>query len=68
MPIILQVPNGQREYVSIFGEDYPTKDGTCVRDYIHVTDLAQAHVLALDHLLRGERAMCSIWARVSALR
>lgn len=53
VPIILQVPNGQREYVSIFGEDYPTKDGTCVRDYIHVTDLAQAHVLALDHLLRG---------------
>lgn len=58
VPIILQVPNGQREYVSIFGEDYPTKDGTCVRDYIHVTDLAQAHVLALDHLLRGGRERC----------
>ena len=53
IPLILQVPNGQREHVSIFGEDYPTKDGTCVRDYIHVTDLAQAHILALDYLLNG---------------
>jgi len=53
IPLILQVPNGKREKISIFGEDYPTKDGTCVRDYIHVTDLAQAHILALDYLLRG---------------
>ena len=53
VPIILQVPNGKREHVSIFGDDYPTKDGTCVRDYIHVTDLAQAHILALDYLLKG---------------
>ena len=53
IPVILQVPNGQREKLSIFGGDYPTKDGTCVRDYIHVTDLAQAHILALDYLLRG---------------
>lgn len=53
IPIILQVPLGQREAVSIFGDDYPTKDGTCVRDYIHVCDLAQAHILALDHLLAG---------------
>ena len=53
IPIILQVPNGQREKVSIFGGDYPTRDGTCVRDYIHVTDLAQAHILALDYLLAG---------------
>ena len=51
--VILQVPNGQREKLSIFGGDYPTKDGTCVRDYIHVTDLAQAHILALDYLLQG---------------
>ena len=50
IPIILQVPLGQREAVSIFGDDYPTKDGTCIRDYIHVTDLAQAHILALDYL------------------
>ncbi|MDY4661964.1 UDP-glucose 4-epimerase GalE [Pseudoflavonifractor capillosus] len=53
VPIILQVPNGQREAVSVFGDDYPTRDGTCVRDYIHVTDLAQAHILALDYLLQG---------------
>lgn len=53
IPLILQVPNGQRTQVSIFGEDYPTQDGTCVRDYIHVCDLAQAHVLALDYLLAG---------------
>ena len=53
IPIILQVPNGQRDKVSIFGGDYPTRDGTCVRDNIHVTDLAQAHILALDYLLAG---------------
>ena len=53
IPIILQVPNGKRKEVSIFGDDYPTKDGTCVRDYIHVTDLAQAHILAVDYLMKG---------------
>ena len=53
IPVILQVPNGKRAKLSIFGSDYPTKDGTCVRDYIHVTDLAQAHILALDYLLAG---------------
>lgn len=53
IPLILQVPNGKREKISIFGEDYPTKDGTCVRDYIHVCDLASAHILALDYLLKG---------------
>lgn len=53
IPVILQVPNGQREKISVFGEDYPTKDGTCVRDYIHVTDLARAHILALDYLIKG---------------
>ena len=53
IPIILQVPNGQREKLTIYGEDYPTPDGTCIRDYIHVTDLAQAHILALDYLMAG---------------
>ena len=53
IPLILQVPNGQRPYISIFGDDYPTRDGTCVRDYIHVKDLASAHVLAMDHLQNG---------------
>ena len=53
IPLILQVPNGQREFISIFGDDYDTKDGTGIRDYIHVTDLAQAHILAMDYLMRG---------------
>ncbi len=53
IPLILQVPLGKREKISIFGDDYPTKDGTCVRDYIHVSDLAQAHILALDYLMNG---------------
>lgn len=53
VPVILQVPNGKRPNISVFGNDYATKDGTCVRDYIHVTDLADAHVLALDYLLKG---------------
>lgn len=53
IPMILQVPGGQREKISIFGDDYPTPDGTCIRDYIHVCDLAQAHILALDYLLSG---------------
>ena len=53
LPLILQVPNGRREAISIFGDDYPTPDGTCIRDYIHVCDLAQAHILALDYLLAG---------------
>ena len=53
IPLILQVPNKKREAISIFGDDYNTKDGTCVRDYIHVTDLAQAHILAVDYLAKG---------------
>lgn len=53
IPLILQVPLGQREQVSIYGDDYDTRDGTCVRDYIHVTDLAQAHILAMEYLQNG---------------
>ncbi len=53
IPLILQVPNGKREFISIFGNDYETKDGTCVRDYIHVNDLAQAHILAMEYLRKG---------------
>ena len=53
IPLVLQVPNGKREYISVFGNDYDTKDGTCVRDYIHVNDLAQAHILAMEYLSKG---------------
>lgn len=53
IPLILQVPLGQRDHISVFGDDYPTKDGTCIRDYIHVTDLAQAHILAVKYLMEG---------------
>lgn len=56
IPLILQVPNGQRAHISVFGSDYPTKDGTCVRDYIHVTDLAQAHILAMRYLANGQES------------
>jgi UDP-glucose 4-epimerase len=55
IPLTLQVALGQRDKVVIFGDDYPTRDGTCVRDYIHVTDLAQAHILALRTLNGGSR-------------
>lgn len=50
IPLVLQVALGQRERITVFGDDYPTRDGTCVRDYIHVVDLASAHILALEAL------------------
>jgi len=53
IPLILQVALGQREYIEVFGTDYPTPDGTCIRDYIHVDDLATAHVAALEKLEPG---------------
>ena len=53
IPIVLQAAAGQRPDVTVFGDDYPTPDGTCVRDYIHVVDLAQAHILALHALAKG---------------
>ena len=56
IPLILQVPNGKREQINIFGEDYPTHDGTCIRDYIHVTDLADAHIKALEYLKNGGKS------------
>ncbi len=55
IPLVLQVALGQREALSIFGEDYPTRDGTCIRDYIHIVDLAAAHILALKALDSGNR-------------
>jgi UDP-glucose 4-epimerase len=58
IPLTLKAARGARKNVTVFGTDYPTTDGTCIRDYVHVTDLADAHLLALDHLLRkgGSRA------------
>lgn len=53
IPLILQVALGQREFVEVYGTDYPTDDGTCVRDYIHVDDLARAHIAALEKLAPG---------------
>lgn len=53
MPLVIQTALGQRDSVTILGDDYPTKDGTCIRDYIHVVDLARAHVLALEYLNKG---------------
>src|SRR6266542_663688 len=56
IPIVLQVPLGKGARVQLFGTDYPTRDGTCIRDYIHVADLADAHILALDALAAGSAA------------
>ena len=53
IPLILQVPNGKREAITIYGDDYPTPDGTCISDYIHVTDLAMAHIQAVQYLRAG---------------
>ena len=56
IPLILQVPLGKREHISIFGNDYDTNDGTCIRDYIHVMDLASAHYKALEYLRKGNES------------
>ncbi len=50
IPLVLRVPLGEREAAQIYGTDYPTPDGTCIRDYIHISDLVSAHLLALDGL------------------
>jgi UDP-glucose 4-epimerase len=60
IPLVLQVALGQAASASIFGSDYPTPDGTCIRDYIHVADLVAAHLLALDALGRGERLVYNL--------
>jgi len=61
IPLILQVALGQREKIMVFGDDYKTEDGTCIRDYIHVTDLANAHLLAVDRLRKGgESLICNL--------
>lgn len=58
IPLILDAALGKREDIKIFGTDYPTIDGTCIRDYVHVTDLAQAHILALKKLMEGGESDC----------
>ncbi|MFI9049178.1 UDP-glucose 4-epimerase GalE [Streptomyces sp. NPDC053427] len=60
IPLVLQVAQGKREAISVFGDDYPTPDGTCIRDYIHVADLADAHLLALDAATAGEHLICNL--------
>ncbi|MBV9575720.1 MAG: UDP-glucose 4-epimerase GalE [Gammaproteobacteria bacterium] len=55
IPLVLQVAAGKREHVAIYGNQYPTLDGTCIRDYVHVTDLCHAHLLALEALLQGKK-------------
>ena len=60
IPLVLQVAQGRRESISVFGDDYPTPDGTCVRDYIHVADLAEAHLLALKAAVPGEHLVCNL--------
>ncbi|WP_199552183.1 UDP-glucose 4-epimerase GalE [Streptomyces sp. N35] len=60
IPLVLQVAQGKRAAISVFGEDYPTPDGTCVRDYIHVADLAEAHLLALGAPREGEHLICNL--------
>ncbi|MEV1166848.1 UDP-glucose 4-epimerase GalE [Nonomuraea sp. NPDC049784] len=60
IPNVLKVATGERESVNVFGTDYPTPDGTCVRDYIHVADLARAHLLALDAIVPGEHQVYNL--------
>jgi len=60
IPIVLQVASGERDRVQVNGTDYPTADGTCVRDYVHVTDLAQAHLLALEHAAAGRHRIYNL--------
>jgi len=60
IPLILQVASGKRESISIFGTDYPTPDGTCIRDYIHVQDLASAHLLALEALTSRDKLIYNL--------
>jgi UDP-glucose 4-epimerase len=60
IPIVLQVALGQREQITVFGQDYPTPDGTCIRDYIHVDDLGRAHLLALERLVPDEGLLLNL--------
>ncbi|MBX9398479.1 UDP-glucose 4-epimerase GalE [Streptomyces sp. TRM72054] len=60
IPLVLQVAQGRRDAISVYGDDYPTPDGTCIRDYIHVADLAEAHLLAVRAAVPGEHLICNL--------
>ncbi|WP_380285699.1 UDP-glucose 4-epimerase GalE [Kitasatospora purpeofusca] len=60
IPLVFQAALGRREHIAVYGDDYPTPDGTCIRDYIHVADLADAHLLALDAAKPGEHLICNL--------
>ncbi|MYW69202.1 UDP-glucose 4-epimerase GalE [Streptomyces sp. SID8379] len=60
IPLVLQVAQGRREAISVYGDDYPTPDGTCIRDYIHVADLAEAHLLAVEAARPAEHLICNL--------
>src|SRR5690242_14639951 len=60
MPYLMQVIQGKRDYLSVYGGDYKTRDGTCIRDYIHVVDLVEAHIAALNRLLSQDKDICEI--------
>jgi UDP-glucose 4-epimerase len=60
IPLTLEVALGKREYISVFGTDYPTPDGTCIRDYVHVSDLASAHILVLDALRQRDKLIYNL--------
>ena len=58
IPLVLQAALGKREAITVFGQDYPTPDGTCIRDYIHIQDLCRAHWMALEYLNEHQRSEC----------
>jgi len=57
LPVIMEVASGKRDMLEIFGNDYPTPDGTCIRDYVHVTDLAEGHLLAMEYIIRKKESI-----------